>query len=83
MQADLGTGLLAGAGLEGEQFRVQAAAAAVAGRPCGSRGRARARALKDTRHIVLRTLFGRLRMESPRYKADTRAQPAARRPPAR
>ncbi len=46
---------------------VTAQAAAAAGRPCASRGRARAR--KDTRHIVLRTLFGTLRLESPRYKA--------------
>jgi hypothetical protein len=48
--------------LSGIQHRLtaaQAAAAAVAGRPCGSCGRARAR--KDTRHIVLRTLFGTLR----------------------
>ena len=45
----------------------QAAAGAVAGRHCGSCGRARAR--KDTRHIVLRTLFGTLRLESPRFRA--------------
>ena len=54
-------------GIQHHLVTAQAAAAAVAGRPCGSCGRARAR--KDTRHIVLRTLFGTLRLESPRYKA--------------
>jgi hypothetical protein len=54
-------------GIQHHLTAAQAAAAAVAGRPCGSCGRARAR--KDTRHIVLRTLFGTLRLESPRYKA--------------
>ena len=54
-------------GIQHHLVTAQAAAAAVAGRPCGSCGRARAR--KDTRPIVLRTLFGTLRLESPRYKA--------------
>jgi hypothetical protein len=54
-------------GIQHHLVTAQAAAAAVAGRHCGSCGRARAR--KDTRHIVLRTLFGTLRLESPRYKA--------------
>lgn len=56
--------------LSGIQHRLvaaQAAGAAVARRNCPSCGRPRAR--KDTRHIVLRTLFGTLRLESPRYKA--------------
>ncbi len=54
-------------GIQHHLAAAQAAAAAVAGRPCGDCGRPRAR--KDTRHIVLRTLFGTLRLESPRYKA--------------
>ena len=54
-------------GIQHHLVTAQAAAAAVAGRHCGSCGRARAR--KDTRHIVLRTLFGTLRLESPRFKA--------------
>ena len=54
-------------GIQHHLVTAQAAAAAIAGRPCGSCGRARGR--KDTRHIVLRTLFGTLRLESPRYKA--------------
>ena len=54
-------------GIQHHLVTAQAAAAAVAGRPCGSCGRARAR--KDTRHIVLRTLSGTLRLDSPRYKA--------------
>ena len=54
-------------GIQHHLAAAQAAAAAVAGRPCGSCGRVRAR--KDTRHIVLRTLFGTLRLDSPRYKA--------------
>ena len=54
-------------GIQHHLVTAQAAAAAVAGRPCGSCGRARVR--KDTRHIVLRTLFGTLRLKSPRYKA--------------
>jgi hypothetical protein len=56
--------------LSGIQHRLaaaQAAAAAVAGRPCGSCGRARAP--KDTRHIVLRPKWwrwppGRVRLQS-------------------
>ena len=43
------------------------AAAAVAGGT--ARAAAGPEARKDTRHIVLRTLFGTLRLESPRYKA--------------
>ena len=54
-------------GIQHHLVTAQATTAAVAGRHCGSCGRARAR--KDTRHIVLRTLFGTLRLESPRYKA--------------
>jgi hypothetical protein len=54
-------------GIQHHLAAAQAAAAAVAGRPCGSCGRPRAR--KDTRHIVLRTLFGTLRLESPRFRA--------------
>jgi hypothetical protein len=56
--------------LSGIQHRLvtaQAAGAASAGRDCPGCGRPRGR--KDTRHIVLRTLFGTLRLESPRYKA--------------
>jgi hypothetical protein len=56
--------------LSGIQHRIvtaQAAGAASAGRDCPGCGRPRGR--KDTRHIVLRTLFGTLRLESPRYKA--------------
>jgi hypothetical protein len=56
--------------LSGIQHRLvtaQAAGAASAGRDCPDCGRPRAR--KDTRRIVLRTLFGTLRLESPRYKA--------------
>jgi hypothetical protein len=54
-------------GIQHHLVAAQAAAGAVAGRYCGSCGRARAR--KDTRHIVLRTLFGTLRLESPRFRA--------------
>ena len=54
-------------GIQHHLVTAQAAAAAFAGRNCGNCGRARGR--KDTRHIVLRTLFGTLRLESPRYKA--------------
>jgi hypothetical protein len=54
-------------GIQHHLVTAQAAVAAVAGRDCASCGRARGR--KDTRHIVLRTLFGTLRLESPRYKA--------------
>ena len=54
-------------GIQHHLVTAQAGAAAVAGRDCGSCGRARGR--KDTRHIVLRTLFGTLRLDSPRYKA--------------
>jgi len=55
--------------LSGIQHRLvtaQAAVAASAGRDCPGCSRTRGR--KDTRHIVLRTLFGTLRLESPRYK---------------
>jgi hypothetical protein len=54
-------------GIQHHLVTAQAAGAASAGRDCASCGRARGR--KDTRHIVLRTLFGTLRLESPRYKA--------------
>ena len=54
-------------GIQHHLVTAQATAAAVARRPCGNCGRPRGR--KDTRHIVLRTLFGTLRLESPRYKA--------------
>jgi hypothetical protein len=54
-------------GIQHHLVTAQAGAAAAARRDCGSCGRARGR--KDTRHIVLRTLFGTLRLESPRYKA--------------
>jgi hypothetical protein len=54
-------------GIQHHLVTAQAAAAAVAGRHCGSCGRARA--CKDTRTIVLRTLFGTLRLESPRFRA--------------
>ena len=54
-------------GIQHHLVTAQAAAAAVAGRDCASCGRSRGR--KDTRHIVLRTLFGTLRLASPRYKA--------------
>ena len=54
-------------GIQHHLVTAQAVTAAVAGRDCASCGRARGR--KDTRHIVLRTLFGTLRLESPRYKA--------------
>jgi len=54
-------------GIQHHLVTAQAGAAAVAGRRCGSCGRARAR--KDTRQIVLRTLFGTLRLESPRFRA--------------
>ncbi len=53
--------------LSGIQHHLVTAQAAAVGRDCASCGRARGR--KDTRHIVLRTLFGTLRLESPRYKA--------------
>ena len=53
--------------LSGIQHHLLTAQAAAVGRDCASCGRARGR--KDTRHIVLRTLFGTLRLESPRYKA--------------
>ena len=52
-------------GIQHHLVTAQAAAAAVAGRHCGSCGRARAR--KDTRHIVLRTL--------PHHHAPDRAAP--------
>ena len=54
-------------GIQHHLVTAQATAAAIAGRPCGNCGRARGR--KDTRHIVLRTLFGAMRLESLRYKA--------------
>ena len=54
-------------GIQHHLVTAQAGAAAVAGRTCGSCGRARPR--KDTRHIVLRTLFGTLRLDSPRFKS--------------
>ena len=54
-------------GIQHHLVTAQAGAAAVAGRHCGSCGRARAR--KDTRPIVLRTLFGTLRLDSPRFRA--------------
>jgi hypothetical protein len=53
--------------LSGIQHHLLTAQAAAVGRDCASCGRPRGR--KDTRHIVLRTLFGTLRLESPRYKA--------------
>jgi hypothetical protein len=46
-------------GIQHHLVTAQAGAAAITGRHCGSCGRARPR--KDTRHIVLRTLFGTLR----------------------
>ena len=54
-------------GIQHHLVTAQAVTAAIAGRDCASCGRARGR--KDTRPIVLRTLFGTLRLESPRYKA--------------
>ena len=54
-------------GIQHHLVTAQAVTAAAAGRDCASCGGARGR--KDTRHIVLRTLFGTLRLESPRYKA--------------
>jgi hypothetical protein len=54
-------------GIQHHLVAAQAGTAAVAGRHCGSCGRARAR--KDTRPIVLRTLFGTLRLDSPRFRA--------------
>ena len=54
-------------GIQHHLVTAQVGAVAVAGRHCGSCGRARAR--KDTRHIVLRTLFGTLRLDSPRFKS--------------
>ena len=54
-------------GIQHHLVTAQAVSAAVAGRDCASCGRPWGR--KDTRHIVLRTLFGTLRLESPRYKA--------------
>jgi hypothetical protein len=55
------------AGIQQRLVTAQAEAAATGGRACATCGQARGR--KDTRHIVLRTLFGTLRLESPRYKA--------------
>jgi hypothetical protein len=52
--------------LSGIQHHLLTAQATAVGRDCASCGRPRGR--KDTRHIVLRTLFGTLRLESPRYK---------------
>ncbi|MGH3278928.1 MAG: hypothetical protein ACRDNW_07305 [Trebonia sp.] len=54
-------------GIQHHLVTAQAVGAASAGRDCPGCGRRRGR--KDTRHIVLRTLFGTLRLESPRYKA--------------
>ena len=54
-------------GIQHHLVTAQAGAAAVAARHCGNCGRARPR--KDTRHIVLRTLFGTLRLDSPRFKS--------------
>ena len=54
-------------GIQHHLVTAQAGAAAVTGRHCGSCGRAQPR--KDTRPIVLRTLFGTLRLVSPRFKS--------------
>ena len=54
-------------GIQHHLVTAQAGAAAVTGRHCESCGRAQPR--KDTRPIVLRTLFGTLRLDSPRFKS--------------
>jgi hypothetical protein len=54
-------------GVQHHLVNAQARAAVQAQRPCLQCGRARSR--KDTRHIVLRSLFGTLRLDSPRFKA--------------
>jgi hypothetical protein len=55
------------AGIQHHLVDAQARAAVQAQRSCPACGRTRSR--KDTRHIVLRSLFGTLRLESPRFKA--------------
>lgn len=54
-------------GIQQRLVTAQAGQAAVDGRPCGTCGRPRAR--KDTRSIVLRSLFGTMELDSPRFRA--------------
>lgn len=67
-------------GIQHRLLTAQAATVTAAERDCASCGRPRGR--KDTRHIVLRTMFGTLRLESPRYKAVPvrRRRPVDRQP---